>query len=175
MSTAKPPLFGALLRLAWQQVRSQMADDVRAAGFSELQDAHLSVFQYPGPDGLRPSDLARQMRMTRQATNYLIVQLESFGYLQRRASPARDRRCVYLTARGRQLLAAIGASVRRFERRLASRVGQDRFECFVEVLRIASTGARAPIQATANRTAITRSRSHSPRRRTARHGRRGRS
>jgi DNA-binding MarR family transcriptional regulator len=168
MSTAKPPLFGALLRLAWQQVRSQMADDVRAAGFSELQDAHLSVFQYPGPDGLRPSDLARQMRMTRQATNYLIVQLEGFGYLQRRASAAEDRRCVYLTPRGHDLLAAIVASVRRFERRLARRVGQDRFDTFVHVLRIASTSA--PVQTTP-----TRSRSGSRHAGVARRSRRTRS
>jgi len=46
---SSPPLLGMLLG-AWQQVRRQMAADIAASGFDDLQDAHLSVFQYPGPD-----------------------------------------------------------------------------------------------------------------------------
>jgi DNA-binding MarR family transcriptional regulator len=129
-----PPLIAALLRLAWQQVRRQMAADLAAAGFAELQDAHLSVFQYPGPDGLRPVDLARQIRMSRQATNYLVAQLEEFGYVERRSERG-ERRRVYLTTRGRRVRDAIQRSVRRFETRAARAVGRRRFESFVEVLR----------------------------------------
>ena len=129
-----PPLLGALLRLAWQQVRRQMADDIAAGGFDDLQDAHLSVFQYPGPDGLRPVDLARQIRMSRQATNYLIAQLEEFGYLERRSKNG-DRRRVYLTRRGRRLMASIAGSVRQFEDRAARQAGRDRFRTFIDVLR----------------------------------------
>ncbi len=129
-----PPLLGALLRLAWQHVRQQMAADIAAAGFDDLQDAHLSVFQYPGPDGLRPVDLARQIRMSRQATNYLIAQIEEFGYLERR-SEGDERRRVFLTARGRKVMTAIQASVRRFESRAGRRVGERRFDVFMEVLR----------------------------------------
>ena len=129
-----PPLLGALLRLAWQQVRQEMAADVAAAGFAELQDAHLSVFQYPGPDGLRPVDLARQIRMSRQATNYLLAQLEEFGYVERRGE-AGERRRVYLTPRGRKVLHAIQVSVRRYERRAARRMGRQRFDVFMDVLR----------------------------------------
>jgi DNA-binding MarR family transcriptional regulator len=129
-----PPLLGALLRLAWQQVRRQMAHDIAASGFDDLQDAHLSVFQYPGPDGLRPVDLARQIRMSRQATNYLIAQLEDFGYLERRSKNG-DRRRVYLTARGRRLMASIEQSVRQFDARAARQAGRDRFKAFIDVLR----------------------------------------
>jgi DNA-binding MarR family transcriptional regulator len=129
-----PPLLGALLRLAWQHVRLQTAEDIRAAGFSELQDAHVSVFQYPGPDGLRPSDLARQIRMSRQATNYLVAQLETLGYVERRSSGGAERRRVYLTARGRRLMSAIKASVRRFEARCERLVSGARFDTFISVL-----------------------------------------
>jgi DNA-binding MarR family transcriptional regulator len=128
------PLLGALLRLAWAQVRRQMALDVAAAGFDDLQDAHLTVFQYPGPDGLRPVDLARQIRMSRQATNYLIVQLEDLGYLERRSDAESGRR-VYLTARGKHVMKAIQASVRQFELRAGRRVGPRNFDMFMQVLR----------------------------------------
>jgi DNA-binding MarR family transcriptional regulator len=130
-----PPLLGALLRLAWQRVRAQMVDDLRAAGFRKLQETYLSVFQYPGPDGLRPSDLARQMRMSRQATNYLVVQLERIGYLTRRSGNGAERRRVYLTPRGRRLMSAITASVRRLETRSARLAGGARFDTFIDVLR----------------------------------------
>ncbi|MFC3086809.1 MarR family transcriptional regulator [Tabrizicola soli] len=45
-----------------------------------MQEAHLAVFTYPLPDGVRPSDLARRMEMTPQATNYLIAQVETLGW-----------------------------------------------------------------------------------------------
>jgi DNA-binding MarR family transcriptional regulator len=132
--TTPPPLLGAVLRLAWQHVRMQTTEDIRTAGFAGLQDAHVSVFQYPGPDGLRPSDLARQMRMSRQATNYLVAQLETLGYVARRSSGRAERRRVYLTARGRRLTAAIKASVCRVEARCERLVSGPRFDTFMSVL-----------------------------------------
>jgi hypothetical protein len=53
-----------------------MRTRILASGSPDLQDAHFGVFSYPLPDGVRPSELARNMRMSRQAANYLIVQLE---------------------------------------------------------------------------------------------------
>ncbi|MFC7543605.1 MarR family transcriptional regulator [Siccirubricoccus deserti] len=63
-----------------------MHEAVRVAGFTDLQDPHLSVFSYPLPDGVRPSALAHRIGMSRQATNYLITQMEALGYLERRAT-----------------------------------------------------------------------------------------
>src|SRR5579884_936688 len=114
-TSPRPPLT-ALLRLAWHHARRHVLADVRAAGFADLDDAHLQVFQHPGPHGLRPSDLARRLRSSRQATNYLLVELESMGYLaRRRGADARPR--IHVTARGQRLRRAMLASIRRFERR----------------------------------------------------------
>ena len=136
MSTPRtPPLVGALLRLASQRVRREMLAGIRARGFEDLQDAHLYVFQYPGPDARRPSDLARQLHMTRQAVNHLIAQLEHLGYLERRAGGGEDRRRVYLTPRGHKLVIAIRASVRAIERRYERAIGADRFGMILDVLR----------------------------------------
>jgi DNA-binding MarR family transcriptional regulator len=120
--------------MAWQQVRRHIAADLAAAGFDDVQDAHLSVFHYPGPDRLRPSDLGRQLRISRQATNHLIKQLEALGYLERRSPADGDRRRVHLTRRGQRLVVAIERSVRRLERQVARRVGRARFATFLDVL-----------------------------------------
>jgi len=33
----------------------------------------MQVFSYPPPDGIRPSDLARRLNISRQAANHLIA------------------------------------------------------------------------------------------------------
>src|SRR5258708_39560440 len=93
-----PPFFGALLRATWQHVRDQMYRAIHDAGFTDFQEAHFAVFSYPLPDGIRPSELARQKRMSRQAINYLITHLEELGYIERRAPRGSERRLIYLIA-----------------------------------------------------------------------------
>src|SRR5262245_43640892 len=96
-----PPLIGALLRFPWESVQQRMLEALHAAGFEDFDATHLSVFQYPGPQGARPSELAARLRMSKQALNYQLGQLERLGYLERRPDPddLRSKR-VALTARG---------------------------------------------------------------------------
>jgi DNA-binding MarR family transcriptional regulator len=132
---AVPPFIGALLRLCWQRVRGHMHEAIRTAGFTDLQDAHFAVFTYPLPDGVRPSDLARRMGMSRQAANHVIAQLEELGYLERRAPEGGGRRLVYLTERGWRVAEAIFASLRQLQAEWAEEVGRERFGGFMDVLR----------------------------------------
>ena len=130
-----PPFVGALLRICWQRVRAHMHEAIRAHGFTDLQEAHFAIFSYPLPTGVRPSDLARQLRMSRQATNYLVGQMEALGYLERRAGPTGDRRLIFLTGRGTRVAEVIYACLRDLQAQWAHEVGQDRFETFLDVLR----------------------------------------
>src|SRR5215204_366305 len=56
-------------------------------GFADLVPAHFPVLRYPGPENRRPSDLAAEARMTKQAMNYLLGQMQQLGYLARRRRP----------------------------------------------------------------------------------------
>lgn len=136
------PFFGALLRITWEHVRDHLSRAIRDAGFSDLQEAHFPVFTYPVPNGIRPSELARQKRMSRQAMNYLIVQLEELGYIERRAPEDGDRRLIYLSARGRQVVEVILASMLRLHTEWAHDIGEQRFNDFVDVLRQLSARAQ---------------------------------
>src|SRR5215212_8352430 len=91
-SSHGPPLIGALLRMPWESILERLLAGLRERGFTDLGAPHLPVLQWPGPDDLRPSELAAQRRMTKQALNYLLGQLERLGYLQRHDDP-RDQRC----------------------------------------------------------------------------------
>lgn len=138
---------GALLRLCWQQVRGRMIEAIHAAGFTDLDEAHFPMFTYPPPDEARPSELARRFRMSRQAVNYLIAQLEAAGYLQRRTDRHSGRRLVYLTPRGWQVIETMYATARQLQAEWADKVGRERFADFMEVLRELSGEVR-PVAST---------------------------
>ena len=47
------PYIGARLRVVWQWVRDQMFEVVVAAGYDDLNAAHIGLSRYPGLEGLR--------------------------------------------------------------------------------------------------------------------------
>jgi DNA-binding MarR family transcriptional regulator len=129
------PLIGALLRMPWETVRGRMLEGLHARGFTDLHPAHLNVLQYPGPTGVRPSELAVRTRMSKQALNHLLGQMERLGYLERREDPAHRRaRRVQLTCRGQDALHAIREIVREVEAGWAARLGGERFALLRELL-----------------------------------------
>src|SRR4051794_32294190 len=123
-----PPLIGALLRMPWDRVNERLLAGLHERGFTDIGAAHLSVLQWPGPDELRPSELAAQSRMSKQALNYLLGQLERLGYLQRRDDP-RDQRFkrIALTERGQRAARAMRDIVNEVETDWEQRLGRDRF------------------------------------------------
>ena len=130
-----PPLIGALLRIPLEDVRRRMLECLHGAGFDDFEAAHLIVLQYPGPEGARPSELAARLRMSKQALNYQLGQLERLGYLERRPDPddARSRRIV-LTERGQAVVPVIRDAVRGIEKVWARRLGPERFAQLRELL-----------------------------------------
>ena len=122
------PYIGALLRVAWQWVREQMYAGVVAAGFDDLNDAHVGLWRYPGLEGLRPSQLADQRGITKQSVNDLLGHLEQRGYLVREPDSADGRaRVIRLTSKGRRLQQTIYAEAGEAQERIAEILGPRRF------------------------------------------------
>jgi DNA-binding MarR family transcriptional regulator len=130
-----PPMIGALMRLPWEAVASRILRALHANGFDDIDAPQLGVLLWPGPDGLRPTELANRTRMTKQALNYLLTGLERNGYLERRPDPA-DRRArrIAITDRGRALIPVIRGVVAETEREWAAALGKDRFDQLRELL-----------------------------------------
>ena len=123
-----PPLIGALLRMPWESVLERLVAGLHERGFTDLGATHLTVLQWPGPDDLRPSELAAQSRMSKQALNYVLGQLERLGYLQRRDDPCDQRfKRIVLTKRGRRAARAMRDIVREVESEWEQRLGPERF------------------------------------------------
>lgn len=120
------PLIGALLRRPFLASRAHIVAALHDAGFTDVQPAHLAVFQHPGPEGRSPGDIARTALATKQAINNLLTQLENAGYVLRRVSEANRReRVVELTPRGREVVVAIRKAVRAVEARWRRALGAE--------------------------------------------------
>jgi DNA-binding MarR family transcriptional regulator len=124
----EPPLIGALLRMPWETVHRRMLERLHARGFDDLDAAHLTVFNYPGPQGARPSELAERLRISKQALGYLLGQLEHLGYLERRPDPHDQRgKRIVLTPRGTRAVGVIREAVAEVEAAWTRQLGDERF------------------------------------------------
>jgi DNA-binding MarR family transcriptional regulator len=124
-----PPLIGALLRMPWEAVQEHMLARLHAEGFADFDPSYLTVFRFPSPHGERPSELAARRRVSKQALNHLLGQLESRGYLEREADPEDGRsKRISLTPRGVKAVAVIRRAVGEMEDRWAEQLGPKRFE-----------------------------------------------
>jgi DNA-binding MarR family transcriptional regulator len=99
--TSPPPLIGALLRVPAFAIHRQIITRLNAAGFTDLRVPHIAIFNYPGADGYRPSELAERSGMSKQAMNQLLQSLERLGYIRRDDGENDGRaRVVRFTERG---------------------------------------------------------------------------
>jgi len=124
-----PPLIGALLRMPWEAVQHRMLERLHARGFSDFDASYLTVFQYPGPQGQRPSELAARLRISKQALNHLLGQLEERGYLKRDADPDDKRsKRISLTLRGAEAGTTMREAVTEMEESWTQQLGPKRFD-----------------------------------------------
>jgi DNA-binding MarR family transcriptional regulator len=124
----RSPYLGALLGVVWQWVRDQLYASVVAAGYHDLNAAHVGLWRYPGLEGLRPSQLADRVGITKQSVNDLLAHLEHHGYLSRLPDSADGRaRVIRLTPKGRRLEQTIYAEAGAAQLRIAEILGPRRF------------------------------------------------
>lgn len=106
-------------------MRDYIEDAVRQAGFHNLNRAHVALFRQRTLDGVRPTDLAQEMRITKQSVNDLLRDLEREGYIRREVDPSDKRgRLIRLTARGRKLEDTVRLAAQDAERRLERGLGK---------------------------------------------------
>lgn len=134
------PLIGARLRFCLNHVEQRLGEALAAAGFADIQIAHFKVLRFPPPENERPIDLAQRAGMSKQAMNYLLLQLEELGYVQRIAMGDSSARLVSLTEKGWKVAEIQRATVHEIEREWERRLGAERFQTFYAVLKELTDG-----------------------------------
>ena len=103
---------------AYQAIERAGDRAFRAFGLSHRARAALAAVDVGGPDGARPSDIARELGVSRAAATTFIQRLETKGLVETTTDPEDDRGVrVTLTRHGLEVLLRVG----QLERRLAAR------------------------------------------------------
>jgi DNA-binding MarR family transcriptional regulator len=123
------------MRMPVDEIRRRMLAALHEQGFDDLIPAHLIVLRWPGPDGLRPVEVAEQTGMSKQALNYLLGQLEETGYLERVDDPD-DRRSkrIRVTKRGWAAGKVMRAAVGEVEQEFVDAHGKAELANLLELL-----------------------------------------
>jgi DNA-binding MarR family transcriptional regulator len=127
--------LSSLLRQLHHEIRRRILEELQAHGYHDISQGHMYVFQRPGPDGCRPTELAHRTIVTKQTMNHLLSSLEASGYLRRIPDPD-DRRgtIVRLTPRGRKLTTLIHATASAIQQEWAHQLGRSRMQELIALL-----------------------------------------
>jgi DNA-binding MarR family transcriptional regulator len=128
-----PQMFGKLM--------FDVRDAFAAEEWDGLRQSHFRLMTHVPRGGISVTELAQELRMSKQACGQFVTQLEATGHLAIRAD-ATDRRVrlVIRTPLGDRTLKTVNARIRRIEREWARRVGADRYATFRQVLEELTTG-----------------------------------
>lgn len=108
---------------------------IRAAGHTEVTGGMIGLFRFAGLDGRRPTEIAVTARLSKQATNDMLRQLERLGYIERHPDPSDGRaRIIRLSPRGHELDKAVWAAGRNVEEGWRTQFGAKEWATFKNVL-----------------------------------------
>ncbi|MGY1634449.1 MarR family winged helix-turn-helix transcriptional regulator [Geodermatophilus sp. SYSU D01186] len=146
MSTAvngRPePLVFTLLEQAMMRLRDRLYA-LSAARFPGLRARHYRLLSFLPEEGERLSRLTEESGLTKQALAQALAPLEAGGYVEVVPDPAdRRARLVRLSPRGREVTAALRATLADVESGWAAEVGADRWAAARSVLTDLAVGGR---------------------------------
>ena len=135
--TGDDPLqFAMLMDLAWRAFRRRMDEGIKPRVASpQLRPSQLRLLSLTPAGGMRVTDLAARVGMTKQALGEFVATLQDAGLVEVTVDQ-RDRRVrlVRPTPAGQELQRVIESAIAGIERRWAAEVGPERWATFREVL-----------------------------------------
>jgi DNA-binding MarR family transcriptional regulator len=131
-----PLRFAVLMDLAWRAFRRRLDEGVtpRVVGLG-LRPSHLRLLSLTPTDGMRVTDLAARVGMSKQALGEFVTTLQAAGLVEVIVDQ-RDRRVrlVRPTPSGQELQQVVESVIAGIERHWATQVGPSRWATFREVL-----------------------------------------
>lgn len=125
---AAEPGLAELLSRALRLFSDRAAQRVRVLPMPSLRLAHATLLNHLGAGGLRLTDLAARVGVSKQAVGGLVQELETMGVVRRVADPRDGRaKLVRVTPAGRTALRGGLAAVAELEGALSARLGRQRF------------------------------------------------
>lgn len=129
LERAKRASPAQLLMRAARLVNERGIARVREGGWPGVRSSHMALLPHIDLEGTRITEIARRMKVTKQAVNQAIGDMERFGMVRRAPDPSDARaKLVLFTVKGRrELLAGLGL-LRELEEELAGEIGSRRMK-----------------------------------------------
>ncbi|NUR73853.1 MAG: winged helix-turn-helix transcriptional regulator [Hamadaea sp.] len=123
-------LLGAALTVARRQMEAEVADEPQ-----HLRGSHLRLLSLTPADGIRPTELAGVMGMTKQSLGEFVASMQKAGFLDVSPDPADGRaRIVRPTAKGLRMQQRILEIFAGTEQRWRDEIGDHDWTIFRRVL-----------------------------------------
>ncbi|NUO58593.1 MAG: winged helix-turn-helix transcriptional regulator [Hamadaea sp.] len=123
-------LLGAALSVAKRQMEAEVADEPQ-----HLRGSHLRLLSLTPAAGIRPTELAAVMGMTKQSLGEFVASMQKAGFLDVSPDPADGRaRIVRPTAKGKRMQKRILAIFADTEQRWQDEIGEHDWTIFRRVL-----------------------------------------
>jgi DNA-binding MarR family transcriptional regulator len=141
--------LGAALRQGWLGYQLQLDEAMADAGFGERRFPDGRVLRLCSePSGSTISGIGRVLGITRQGATKVVGHLRDRGYVLVADSATSGReKCVTLTPRGAEYLAAQRKAARGIERRLRSELGNTGFVALYSLLGALGEGEHVRMRA----------------------------
>jgi DNA-binding MarR family transcriptional regulator len=121
-----------------------IAEVNREAGFPALRPSHTNLFPHLDSQGVRLTELARRLGVTKQAVGQVVAELEALGIVEYREDPEDGRaKLVRFSARGVAAVRHGLGVLRTLEQKLEHKIGKPRMRALHEAL-LAAVDALAP-------------------------------
>lgn len=115
-----------LLRMPYDAFIGRLFERLVAAGYADVHPAHAIVFQHVSAEGMRVTELAGRIPLTKQYLGRLVAELEDLGYLERAPDPTDGRaKVVRLSARGWEITRVAETAIVEIEATWARQIGAE--------------------------------------------------
>lgn len=123
------------LLAGWDWFDNSLQNLVKAAGYRPLNKSQSMMILYISAGVTRPIDIARKMRLSRQAIRHIANQLIDLGVLKAEDDPEDGRSKILSTSnRSEDLRTHAHNSIRKLESILRDRLGADDYETLKRIL-----------------------------------------
>lgn len=127
--------------MVWEEAILEVHDGLADAGFASIRPADRLVLRDVLTAGLRPTELAARLGVSKQAANDVLREFEAGGYITLVPDPDDGRaKRIQATARGTALVQTAARVSGDIAGRWAACVGEQRFAQFEDVLRELADG-----------------------------------
>lgn len=116
--------MGQLLLQSFDWFDESLLASLKEQGWPKLSRSQSMLMAYLGEGGIRISELARRLGISRQATQKSVKELERLKLLKTDVDPTNaSARTVVLTNQGKEIVAAALRSFSEIEKQLSIRIG----------------------------------------------------